>query len=73
MRVAKTETEVDKFKEDIVRMLSNFTVYHVKQTYMENKELFDNRAYNIHEPSDDENEAQIVREAEESEEEEGKE
>ena len=63
MRDAKTEAEVEKFKEGIVRTLSNFTLYQVKQQYMENKELFDNHQYNIHDHSEGE-EAEIVKEEE---------
>ena len=55
MRDAKTEAEVTEFKEGIVRLLSNFTLYKVKQDYEENKEMFDSKAatYNIHEHNDE--------------------
>ena len=55
MRDVKTEAEVTKFKEGIVRLLSNFTLYKVKQDYQDNKEFFDNQAatYNIHDHKDE--------------------
>lgn len=68
MRAAQTEAEVEKFKEGIVRMLSNFTLYQVKQQYMENKEMFDNHQYSVHDKTDDEAEVvEPVREEEEKE------
>ena len=55
MKLAKTEAEVNEFKEGIVRILSNFTLYKVKQDYIDNKELFDAQAanYNIHDHGDE--------------------
>lgn len=32
-------------------MLSNLMVYKVKNQYLDNKDMFDNHAYNVHEPS----------------------
>ena len=32
-------------------MLSNLMVYKVKNQYLDNKDMFDNQAYNIHEQS----------------------
>ena len=54
MRVAQTEDEVRVFKEGIVRMLSNLTLMQVKKQYLDNKEMFDNHAYSVHDHSDDE-------------------
>ena len=59
MRVAQTEDEVKSFKEGIVRMLSNLTLMQVKQQYLDNKEMFDNHAYSIHDHSSDD-EADVV-------------
>ena len=42
------EAEVKQFKEGIVRMMSNLMVYKVKQDYMDNKQMFDNHSYDIH-------------------------
>ncbi len=42
------EAEVKLFKEGIVRMMSNLMVYKVKQDYIDNKQMFDNHSYDIH-------------------------
>lgn len=64
MRVAQTEAEVAEFREGIIRFMSNFAVFNVKQQYLDNKEMFDNHSYNIHDhadETDDEVEATPVR------------
>ena len=53
MRAAKTEAEVNHFKDGIVRIMSNLSIYTVKQQYMENKEMWDNQPYSIHEHGQD--------------------
>ena len=35
-------------------MLSNLTLMQVKKQYLDNKEMFDNHAYSVHDHSDDE-------------------
>ena len=52
MRMVKTDTEVNVFKEGIVRLLSNFMVYVVKTQYLDNKDMFDNNSYSIHDGDD---------------------
>ena len=59
MRSAE-EAEIRLFKEGIVRMLSNLMVYKVKSQYLDNKEMFDNHAYSVHDQSTNEAEAEIV-------------
>lgn len=39
---------MNAFKESIVRLLSNFTIHTVKTQYVENKEMYDNHAYSVH-------------------------
>ena len=58
MRLAQSEAEVEKFKEGIVRVLSNLTIYEVKRQYEENPELFTSNK-TIYDPDDDE-EAEIT-------------
>ena len=53
MRYVQTEAEVEQFKDGIVRFMSNFSIYMVKQQYLDNKEMFDNHAYNIHDHDED--------------------
>ena len=67
MRNVQTQAEVDEFKDGIVRILSNLTLMQVKQQYLDNKEMFDNHQYSVHDASDGE-EAELVNDDNESEE-----
>ena len=51
------EAEVKLFKEGIVRMMSNLMVYKVKQDYIDNKQMFDNHSYDIHEHQNEQEDA----------------
>ena len=53
-RNATSEVEVEKFKEGIVRTLSNLTLYEISRQYKENPAFFDQAQRNIHEEAKDE-------------------
>ena len=53
-RHAESEVEVEKFKEGIVRTLSNLTLFEISKQYKENPAFFDKATRNIHEETKDE-------------------
>ena len=55
MRGKRTETEVREFKDGIIRFMSNFALMSVKQSYMDNKDMFDSGNYSIHDHGEDPN------------------
>ena len=57
MKEAKTEADVKKFREGIIRLMSNLQVYDIQRRYKEDPAYFDAVASgkrNINVPSDDE-------------------